>query len=642
VSPTRRLVTLGGTVAALLAAAPLRAQTYGSIVRERYVACREEAELRAAPPPLPSAAPALELTPVSRRAAPGVLSIAPLLVIDVAVEQPVPSRRATPAAPLAEAPPEAVAIIEGENDYHCLGVPRGKARILRVVAAGPGARFGGGRDPHGYRRDNLIAAGTFDLRESIPALRRELDRPLSPALEPHAVFDRLDEKLAAMRSLADLGDASSAGRVVAYLRGREARTWSGFWPEALETLARLDATAAQDYAVEVLQGVPQRPAEADFLVRAVLPFLRRPSPAALAALQRLEASTDGHPARWHDACDILAARVRVGDDALKRALRPELAGDLTTNRSAVCYGQVIDVVFPGDDPDEVDTLLKRHRYDEILHLLDRARALRARGPLDARWTSAEKKLLAWLQQHRQDTGADPVNGVDVASPKITNGVPETNAKHLAALAVLGDAAARRDLFRLVDDPGNPGTGPWIAAVLALRFDLEGAADHAANRLRLGVEQSTQRFSRDAWPRRGQVVVTEHGELVDALAARQDPRFTLGLLDRDAFTRDLAMNALARLRPERACELVSGAASRAEEPAIQQAFWALSVLGEACQGAMERLLDDRAQPPEVKGMALEALAMMRDRRVKGLLEPQGRGDKMSAARARARLIYRSQP
>lgn len=637
----RRAPGLTGVVlSTLLAASAARAQTYGSIVRERYVACRPEAELAAPPPPAPRAP--MELVPVPRRAAPAPLRIAPLVVIDVALEPPIPTRRATPAAS-PEAPPEAVAVLEGENDYHCIGVPRGTDRILRVVAAGPGARFGGGRDAHRTRWDSLLAAGMFDLRASIPALRRELDRPIPAALEPHLVFDRLDEKLAAMRSLADLGDAAEATpRVLGYLRAREARQWSGFWQEALETLGRLDPAAAQAYATEVVNGASQRPAEADFFLRAVLPLFQRPSAEALAALRKLDAGTDGHPSRWHDACDILAARLRVGDEPLRGSLRPDLAGNLTTNRASVCYGQVIGAAFPGDDPDEVDTLLKRHRYDELVRLAGRARALGAAGKLERRWAEAKQKMLAWLREHRLDTGADPVNGVDVASGKITNGVPETNAQHLVAMALLGDEAALRDLYRLVDDPRNGGTGPWIAAALALRFDLPGAAEHAAARLRLGIEQTTARFSRDPWPRRGQLTITEHGEVVEALARRRDPRFTLGLLDREGYTRDLATHLLARDPTPQACQLVTGVARHAEERAIQQAFWAMSVLGDSCREAMWRLIDDRAEPPEVKGMALEALAMTRDPRARGLTEPRGPGDRMGAARARARIIHHARP
>lgn len=637
----RRLIACGACFGALFAAPSLRAQTYGSIVKERYVACRDEATL-AAPPPAPAPEKAMELLPIPQKRAPGVLGIAPLVVIDVAVEQPIPSKKATPVEPGPAAPPEAVVTIEGENDYHCIGVPRGKARILRVVASPPGTRFGGGRDARSYRRDNLLAAGLFDLREAIPSLRRELDRPIPAGIEQHLVFDRLDEKLAAMRSLADMGDEESVGRVLGYLRAREARIWSGFWQEALETLARLDPAAAQRYAVEVVEGARQRPAEADSLVRAVLPLLQKPSPEALAALKKLDAGTDGHPSRWHDACEVLAARLRVGDDELMGELRPDLAGNLTTNRATVCYSQVIGPAFRGVRDDDVDTLIKRQRYDEMLRFAIYSNALELAHGLPPSVRHARQKLLTWLTKHRLDKGEDRVNGVEVASGRITNGVPETHAKHLMVLGVLGDAAARRDLLALIDDPTNHGTGPWIAAALAVRFGFDGSADHAANRLRLGIQQHTERYSRDAWPRRGQLVVTEHGELVDVMAARKDPRFALGLLDRDGHTRDLATNALARNPMREVCEVVTGAARHAEERAIQHAFWAMSVLGDACAPAMWRLVDDRSQPPEVKGMALEALAMMRDARVRGIVEPQGRGDKMSPARARARIIFRARP
>jgi hypothetical protein len=138
-----------------------------------------------------------------------------------------------------------------------------------------------------------------------------------------------------------------------------------------------------------------------------------------------------------------------------------------------------------------------------------------------------------------------------------------------------------------------------------------------------------------------VIVTNHVRVVDELARRADPRFALGLLDREQTTREAALHYLARLRPEAACKLVGEAARDAEEEeAIQDAFWALSALGDACQPTMQLLALDASGRPEVRGMAIEALAMMRHDSVPALVRRIERNDRARAAKERARIIFDS--
>jgi hypothetical protein len=131
-------------------------------------------------------------------------------------------------------------------------------------------------------------------------------------------------------------------------------------------------------------------------------------------------------------------------------------------------------------------------------------------------------------------------------------------------------------------------------------------------------------------------------VIDDLARRRDPRFALGLLDRSRYAREAALHHLARLRPTAACALVGEAAVAAERDAVEDAFWALAALGDACRPEMARLATSPSQPDAVRGMALELLAMMRDRQVPALARPEGKRDGLGPAKRRARVIFESRP
>ena len=612
-----------------------------SLFPARYVACREDAGPPTVRVQAPERPPLDALLPIPRKHAPSPLPVEPLLVIDVAMAEPIPARRAAPGpvAPAPEEPP--VLVASGGNDYKCLGYPRGRSGILRVVAAPPGTRWYWHSQGEDYRLDNMRAAGAFGMRQALGPLRRALDRAEPAGPTDWRTFEALDLRLTAARALADLGDRDSVPRVLALLRAREDKDTPYVWSDSLEPLARLDPAMGQAYAVEVLGRVAARQSKGPhdgFLVREVLPYITAPSAEARAALERLSSPIEqltGDGAR-HSACELMAARLRAGDEALRRELAPELAVDLRTERGVYCYSELIGLVFPGQDPDEVDALTHRWRYDQIIALLARMRERDAQSNVarDPRFDAARAKLRAWLGERQ-------------SAPEIAGGrddtryQPEMRAKHLLALTLLGDARARADLDRLVEDPADEGTAPWVAAYGMLRLGLPGAEDRAAARLRLAITHWTERHDTQITPRRGMVIVTNHVRVVDELARRADPRFALGLLDREQTTREAALHYLARLRPEAACKLVGEAARDAEEEeTIQDAFWALSALGDACQPTMQLLALDESGRPEVRGMAIEALAMMRDGSVPGLVRRIERNDRARAAKERARIIFGS--
>src|SRR5262249_27782819 len=73
--------------------------------------------------------------------------------------------------------------------------------------------------------------------------------------------------------------------------------------------------------------------------------------------------------------------------------------------------------------------------------------------------------------------ADRDRWPNVAAPNHPNYAPHFVAMHLAAKAGLGDAAAQRSLYALIDDANDTTRTAWLAALWALRLGLPAAADH---------------------------------------------------------------------------------------------------------------------------------------------------------------------
>lgn len=600
---------------------------------ERYLVCRGDVAADGADPAREAARGARRR--VKRRAVPPKLAPAPTPAIDLPIAEPLPSQSVS-----LESAPLPTIRTSSRQDFRCTGFVRGERGILAVLSAPPGARFADHPHPTSWIVDNIEASGSAGLAAAKPYLRRELERPIPETVADHVRLDRLRLKVAAAQALADLGDNSSVVPMLAFLESREKADFPGYWEDTLQALARLDPAAAEVYALAVLARSGES-TEHDVgeqnRVRRALPLIVTPSARAVDVLTKLSNAVDDDPAHpgKHLTCLVLAARIRGGDVTLRDEVRPELATDIRTQRGAQCYSELVAAAFPGQDASEVETLLFRHRYEELLLLVSSIRSRETRGQLTARDREAQRKIRAWLQER----AADP----DIADAA-SRGIPSrrTRALHLALSAALGDQAAQRSLYALVDDAKDDTIAPWVGARAALDLGLDGAADHAAARLRLAHGTHTSTVAHGEWASRGRVVVTEHVEVIDRLASRGDVRFALGLLDRQSFARQAAFEHLARARPVSACGVVVAAARGAEEKSIQDAFWALTVLGDACRDPMRALASDAKAPKAARGMALEHLAMIRDGSIANELAHAGRGDEIRPARERARLIQASRP
>jgi hypothetical protein len=615
-------------VAALFGCAILLAAHAADARPPRHLICHDEQRPR---PPRPSASAGPPISDWVRlpRRRPPTLELAKLEIFDVAESDPMPSRRVATerARPHAEQTP--LVLLESRNDWRCIGVPRGTPGIARVSGAPPGSRFHGQPRLESWRQDNMQAAGVLALFSTKGLLRRQLERPIPEGIEAWQAGELRRSKHVAARALADLGDAASAPRVLMLLRSLE-REGFHLWRDTLDSLGRLDPQLAQSYALELFERAAERPEWLrgnPTLYTDLLPLISVSSPRALAVLRRISGMlTKDNVNLPHGSggCELVAARVRLGDADLRRELRTELGtGSLDTQRAVACYSALMPALYPGIEGAELPVLMHRLRYESILAFLE---STRAGG------SAAERaRLLAWLRQRS--------SAPDVAGDRQRRDfVPDRRAMHLAALAALGDVQGKQKLAELITDPNDDGTAPWVAAYFALRLELERAAELAVERLLIARHQHTRRHSSESWPRRGALVITAHGRVLEELVRRRDDRFALGLLDRQAFTRSLTTAWLARKRPSSACKLVGDAAHRASPEAIDEAFWALSVLGQRCRATMQRLVADSSQPAAVRGMANEHLAMLRDQTVPANNRLLSTDSRYAPTISRARIIH----
>ncbi len=612
-----------GLLVAWASAAPCEAH---ALFSERYLVCQPEraepSHRELQPPTSPKA------KPLERRKRPAPLTSAPLVVADVSRADPIPSGRLAP-----EPEPEPQVVMrEGSNDFRCLGLVRGRKGIARVVGAPPGARFLRHPHPESWIEQNMEAVGAFQLAENAPQLLHTLKRPVGSGLEPWQKMNRVRLKVAAASALADLGHTQATSAIRALAKEREQLDSPLLWEELVASLSRIHPGEARAYALEALARLAAVTApgtrETNQLLT-LLPLFDQRSDQAVKLLTQVHQRVDPQGSgNGFVSCRLFAARIRSGDDKLKSELRGELSVDLRTNRASVCFSEAMAAAFPGDDPAEVDALLFRHRYEELLRFVAKTRD----QSQDQVISQAHAKIRTWLAGR---AGAPDV-ALDTSDRRFH---PDTRARHLALAAALGDKSSDKALRELISDPKDDGTAPWVAAAAALDLGLAGATDLAFKRLLWAREHNTTRHSSRSWAKRGSVHVTEHVELVDRLADRGDPRFVVGLLDRDPFVREAAVHLLAAKRPQGACALVVGHADLAEPRAIQDALWALTILGESCRGEIASAWAKPSARPELRGMALEALAMLRDARYAREASPRS-PDPLKPARERAQIIFAS--
>lgn len=579
-----------------------------SIFPPGYMSCRQERDIVVRTTESATSGGREVLVPLPRRTSvPAPILLGDDVVDDVAMVEPVPGGRRQADPPKQERSP--VLARESVNNYRCLGLVRGRAGILRTIAAPPGTRFYGHPYETSWRIDNMVAASVFHLMETRGALRSVLSRPISDDRS----FDKTELRTSAAVALAELEDRPSAPAIAAWTQHLESRTLGFQYRSVIHALERLDPVAAETYVVGLLErvagGVLGKRVGADRL-RAVPMLSVRSREAALPVLRRLTAPGaidvfDG--STWR--CELTAARLRFGDPQLVPLAREQIFGSLTDGQAVNCYTQWLPATI-GEDPSDVDALLHRRAYEPMLRFVEHVQSKRGK-PGGVTWERAGAALHEGLAKI-------------LAQPRMSDRsrndyFPTHRAMHLAAMAGLADPKARRLLYEMIEDPTDRSDGAWVAAYFALKLCLPGATERVLQRLVLGIGEPPYLASLSftvGTPTTWRTRVLE--ELVRALPAN-DARWTIALLDRELWMREKALYLLSRRKPPGACEAVLGTASKADDERIKQAFWALSILGEACWDSMSRAAGDSSLAPNVRGPAMVLLAMTRSPKARAMVE-----------------------
>ncbi len=616
-----------------------RAQAYSAagysrrIVPSRWMLCREKPPRRQRVKPVAQSPTGDRLEAVPLRSRPSRHQAIPDRADEVAVYDPVPTGPERPEVALQN---ETVVIVPASrHSFKCLGSPRGMAGILRVIGAPSGARAYEKAFSDGWIRENIAAASILGISAAIKPLRLRLARPIPPP-DPgryHYQYEKIRSEAAI--ALSDLGDRASAPKIAAVLRATEGSPNTG-WSHVMRGLGRLDPKAAETYAIGFFKRLANRKRkfvyrrESDSLVALdYLTAARRDE--VVGALRKLTANFDDfeQDVDKHGFCKITAARARIGEEPFRSEARRKLQPDVRDLHATWCYSEWFEASF-GYGPEDVDAVLRRGRYEGINELIDRL--LRSESTADqaalALIKTAKKKLLDGLRKTSSSPRiSDPTRRAYHLSARVA---------HFAALAALGDKQAVLTLFGHIDDPKDRSDAAWDGAYWAVRLGVPGAIEHALGRIRSDLK--SYRNIR-GWLRfTGWTTDDARVRLLDELVRRMgasDPRWAMALLNKGGDIQEKALFHLSRLEPAGACEVVAGAVDHAAREGVDGAFWALSVLGKACEKTMLRLARDGSQTKVVRGMAVELLAMMRSPNAQKLIRvAAGRKDvRFYAARAR---------
>ena len=506
----------------------------------------------------------------------------------------------------------------------CVGPIKARASLIANLAVGPLAPGKNHSERVDRARDAALDAVYFNVREAVPALRAWFAlRPEARDAGDHVMLDKQALRGEAAYALAHLGDRESAPAIAA-LVGEFETTGVGFlWGDTLAALAQLDPSRASLYAIGFagrttnwklsLPGGGSKLAALDYI---------RPEHAATAVpvLEKLAAKEEhGYD---HAHCELMATRARL-DEKFRVALRKQLLGHYSGTWLAGCANSVIRRL--GASPLDAEALVRHLGRDDRGMDMGVANAAYLRilelvAKLDGTPASATARQV--LRKGLETRSKWP----HVADPKHANYSLHFVAFHQAALAGLGDTAARARLFAIVDDPSDHSGSAWLAAYWALRLRLPGAVDRVAGLAARGVATSDANRSG----------VFEHirGRTLDLFAdvAPADGRWAALLLDADSDASERALYRLSRQKPAGACATVTRAATKLAASSVMtqtdNAFLALTVLGDTCVPALEELFLDGAVTNEVRGSALEILAALASPRICSHLA-RARSDKIWA-------------
>jgi hypothetical protein len=490
----------------------------------------------------------------------------------------------------------------------CVGPIKARATLMANLDAGELVPNKNQSAKVDAARDAALDAAYFSVGEAIPKIRPWLERyrPEARDENDHVMFDKQALRGEAAFALAHLGDLRSAPAIAALVGELETIGTGSHWRDALGALAHLDPTRASLYAIGFVgrtkDWFTSMPGGSSKL--GALDYIRGEHAAtALPVLEKAAAREEkGYD---HAHCELMATRARL-DEKFRVELRKQLLASYSGSWLAGCAESVIKRL--GVAPPDAAALVRHlgrddrgldHGVANIAH----TRVLELIVTMASDRSAAAEAARKVLRQGLEARNKYP----QIADPNHANYSLHFVALHHAALAGLGDGAARTKLAALVDDPGDRSGSAWLAAYWSIRLRLPGALDRVAALAARGV--ATTNAHRNG--------IFEHirGRTLDAFAdaAPRDGRWAVMLLDSDQHASERALYRFSRGKPAGACEAVTRAAASVPGSSVMiqtdNAFLALTVLGDACVPALEKLFLDGKVTKQVRTSALEILAAL---------------------------------
>lgn len=511
-------------------------------------------------------------------------------------------------------------VCDGDRDARCLGPRVTEPELLAALRLGPIVADRNNDHVIDPARDAAVLAAYFRIDAAIGPLRTMLALPMpAGAKDTHAEMEVHALWAEAAYALAELGDRESIDAIAARVREFETEGHGTLWEDTLAALTKLSPARASSYAIDFLGRLEladlrmSMPGGSSQLV-ALAPILLAKDRAALLELRRLTGNDDGTPGfeskvplvDSHARCRFMAARLALGEQPLVGRVRKAFAGSYSGTMVATCDNALLSTF--GGDPADVDILVRHLGRDDLgfdagmsLVAYDRIFALVAE--LSRREAAGETKGVARARARLLQGLHEHARHPHVAEPGHTNFGTHFVALHHAAQAALGDTDSLAIVRAMILDHTDRSGVADLAALRALQVGLPGAVDDAAARLALDVafvnEERSGIFD-DVRPR-----------LVDALRRRapDDPRWAVALVDAERDVREQAMHAVSRHAPAGTCDAVIAASPAATDRGIDDGFLVLTTIPGGCESAFERVARDATRPAAMRGMALEALAIL---------------------------------
>lgn len=524
-----------------------------------------------------------------------------------------------------------------ERDVRCAGPTRARAQLLADLTGTSPSRGGASGDE--LARRAAVYAVYFNVTDAIPSLRDHLARaPAAADRGTHRELTINGLRAEAAYALAHLGDSSSAAAIAELVADFETTGHGFLWQDTLAALAVIDPPRASRYAIDFLGRASNwklsLPGGSSKLK--ALDYVRRDDArTALPLLERLAKQTE-RTAEDHAHCLFMATRVRL-DDTLRASVMKQFVGTYSGTWLPLCANDVFAQL--GSPPHAGDTrALLRHLGRNDAGLDYGMANLAYQRILDVLATTRDEPTRMQIRA--------ALEGNDL--PHATNKRHKNYQLHFAvfhsaALAALGMVDPRANLYAIIDDPNDRGHA-WLAALWALRLDLRDHKDHVGALLVRAARQPQQETTG--------IFEDIRTRVLEAFLAKypDDPRWATLVLDLDrrmlvtpSQTAERALYHLSRHPPRLACDAIADAAAPlASYEATEFGLLALTVFGDKCRPALERLVDDPKTSPQARGSALEILGAIGDPQLAQRITRAAKAGAFKPAIERARVWLRRRP